>query len=288
MKGIIFKLVVIFLLTVAISVTFGYATVQEANRPDFVYTVNGVVQTDFSPIVLGLQVGTMIFVVLTFIFAWFYITNISIFITTYKGTKPIENENIVYQRDLSDDYNSAIASYIIDGTIETKQDYQAVLVELEEKGLIYKKNEKYNIKDTYKNSDEKLLANQQVVLEQINEGRINFKGFKRAVINDAMKLGYVKLNTSLMLVLFLSMFICPISIFLLIYMIISASPYMMILTENGKMEKDKIIKLKRYLISFSNLNDLETTDNNIWGEYLAYAISLKVNKKLKVREINLR
>ena len=74
---------------------------------------------------------------------------------------------------------------------------------------------------------------------------------------------------------------------LLIYFLLKRK-YTQKLTERGKKEKDKIIKLKQYLINFSNLHDLETSDNNIWGDYLAYAISLNVNQKLKVKRIDLK
>ena len=287
MKGIIFKLVILFMITVIISGSIGFIITQFATAPDFTYTVNGVVQTDFDPRMLGVNVGLFTFFILTFMFAGFYITNISILITTYKGTKQIENKNIIYQRDLADDYNSAIASYIIDGTVETKQDYKAVLVELEEMGVVHKENKKYVIKNGI-SINEELLQNQLVVLNQINNGQINLNEFKNAVIADAKKLGYVQLNNKLILSLILLVFIFPASLFLLLYIIIAAKPYLCILTEKGKKEKDKILKLKSYLTTFSNIHEVESTDNNIWGEYLAYAISLKVNKKLKVKISDLR
>ena len=129
MKGIIFKLVVVFVITLIISVSIGYKIQEYASNPDFKYTIDGVVQEDFNPKMLGVNIGIITFLILTFMFAGYYIINICILVTTYRGTKEIENEDIMYQRDFADDDNSAIASYIIDGTVETKQDYKAVLVE---------------------------------------------------------------------------------------------------------------------------------------------------------------
>jgi len=287
MKGIIFKLVVVFLITVIISISVGCTIEKYALDPDFTYTVNGVNQEDFNPKMLGFNAGIIMFFILTLMLAGFYIVNISILVTTYKGTKEIENKDIIYQRDLADDYNSAIASFIIDGTVETRQDYKAVLVELEERGEIYIENGKYKVKNDSNNIKEKLLLNQQIVLNQINEGKMNLNEFKNAVIEDAKKLGYVKTNKNLIPILIFLTFMFPMTIFLIIYILIAARPYLNVLTEKGKKEKDKIIKLKSYLSNFSNLHDIESSDNNIWGDYLAYAISLKVNKSLKVKRINL-
>lgn len=286
MKGIIFKLVIVFLITVIIASSFGYIIAQYSNTPGFTYTVNGVVQEDFNPKVLGFKVGLFMFLILTIVFLWFYVTNIIILTTTYKGTKKIENKNIVYQRDLADDYNSAIASYIVDGTVESKQDYKAVLVELETMGLIYRENGKYRVREKIENTED-LLMNQKVVLNQIKEGNINLKIFKNTVIQDARNLGYMQLNQKLLISLIILTFVFPVTIFLILYMILVAKPYINILTEKGRKEKDKILKLKTYLNNFSNIHDIESSDNNIWGEYLAYAISLKVNKKLKVKREDL-
>lgn len=288
MKGIIFKLVVVFIITIIIASSIGYGVVKHAASPEFTYTINGVVQKDFNPKKLGFDVGIVAFFALTLMFAGFYVTNISILITTYKGTKKIENKDIIYQRDLSDDYNSAIASYIIDGTIETKQDYKAVLIELEVMGKICKKNEKYIVKDGFKNIKEKLLLNQEIVLNQINEGRLDLKEFKKAIMEDAKKLGYIKFNKRLIFILTMLTIVFPATVFLILYIIIVAKPYLNILTEKGKKEKDKIIKLKNYLTNFSNMEDIETSENNIWGDYLAYAISLKVNKKLEIKKTDLK
>ena len=285
MKGILFKVIFVFIFTVIISISIGVVMTVWAQSPDFTFTVNGVVQTEYNPILLGINTGIIFLIVITCMLGWFYITNIAILITTYKGTKEIEDENVIYQRDLSEDYNSAIASYIIDGTVETKQDYQAVIVELENKNLIYKENGKYKVREENYKLTQDLLNNQKVVWNQIRERKINLKQFKNAVIQDAKELGYMDLNTKLIKALFIMGIINPASIFIIFYMIFGARPYMNILTEKGKIEKDKILKLKRYLTNYSNLHQLDKSDNNIWGEYLAYAISLQVNKKIKVKQI---
>ena len=285
MKGILFKVLVVFIFTVIISVSIGAIMTVWAQSPDFTFTVNGVVHTDYNPILVGITTGIIFLAVITAMLGWFYITNIAILITTYRGTKEIEDENIIYQRDLSEDYNSAIASYIIDGTVETKQDYQAVIVELENKNLIYKEDGKYKVREENYKLTQDLLNNQKVVWNQIRERKLDLEQFKNAVMQDAKELGYIQRNSKLLLALIIMMFINPISIVIMVYMTIFAKPYMNILTEKGKKEKDKIIKLKKYLTNYSNLHQLDKSDNNIWGEYLAYAISLQVNKKIKVKQI---
>ena len=160
-------------------------------------------------------------------------------------------------------------------------------MELEERGKIYVENGKYRVRNGSDNVDEELLSNQQIVLNQIKNERINLYELKKTVIEDAKKLGYIKPNKNLFLILILLALIFPMTFFLIIYMLIAARPYLYILTERGKKEKDKILKLKIYLSNFSNLYDIESSDNNIWGDYLAYAISLKVNKKLKVKKVDL-
>jgi len=287
MKGILFKIIFVFMFTLIISISIGAVMTKWAQSPDFTVTVNGVVHTDYNPVSVGVTTGIIFLAVVTSMLGWFYITNIAILITTYRGTKEIEDENIIYQRDLSDDYNSAIASYIIDGTVETKQDYQAVIIELENKNLIYKQEGKYKVREENYKLTQDLLNNQKEVWNQIRERKIDLKKFRNAVIQDTKELGYMELNTKLIKALFIIGIINPISIFIIFYIIFCAKPYMNVLTEKGKIEKDKILKLKKYLFNFSNLHEIEKADNNIWGEYLAYAISLQVNKKIKVKHLEI-
>ena len=285
MKKIIFKLVFVTLFIIMISVSVGDLIVKSAESEDFTYSVNNVVQKNFNPVELGIKIGIVVFIILVISFSGFYILNIITLVSICRGTRKIKNENVIYQRDLSEDYNSAVASYIIDGTVEVKQDYQAVIVELQEKGLVYKENEKYKVKENI--ITDGLLKNQMEVLNQINLGNLNYRQFKKKVMEDAVQTGYVENNKKLITMLVILMFIFPATIFFIIYILTIGRAYMFSLTEKGKKEKEKILKLKRYLIDFSNLHELETTDNNIWGDYLAYAISLKVNKKLKVKRITL-
>jgi len=279
LKGLIYKIIFVFLITVIISIFSGIFILEMEKNEEALYMINEIEQTDIDFKEFAFQMGITIFVILTMMSLGFYVRNIVLLIATYSATKTITNEDVIYQRDLPKEYNSAIASYIIDGTIEVKQDYKAVLVELEDKGLIYKENGKYKINEEKENLKEQLFSNQLVVLNQIKEGKINFNKFKKAIISDSRKLGYTKINIAILFILFFT----PFWIFTIIYMLFATIPWMMALTDKGKKEKDIILKLKLYLTQFSNLHELETSDNNIWGEYLAYAISLKVNKNLKVR-----
>ncbi len=286
MKGTIIKLIIVFLITIVISASIGVFIGMLAMQEGATLEINGVLQENFDTTTFAIQMALIVFSILTLSFMWFYIINISILISTYRATKKIENKDVIYQRELSEDYNSAVASYIIDGVVETKQDYQAVLVELESRGLIYKENKKYKINEE-NNNREGLLQNQKLVLEQIRQGLINLHTFKCAVVQDASDRGYTKTNGTLFIISLLSIFmIPPIGLWLMLKILFGA-PWAMALTEKGKKEKDKILKLKSYLVNFSDLHQLETTDHNIWGEYLAYAISLNVNKKLKVNKIEI-
>ena len=145
MKGIIFKIVVVFMCSIIISSSIGMVLYIALQNLNVEIVTNDEDLKNLKPIELAIRGTVFSFLCITFMLIWFYIINITILVSTYKGTKKIENKDIIYQRDLADDYNSAIASYIVDGTIETKQDYQAVIVELESKNLIYKEDGKYKV-----------------------------------------------------------------------------------------------------------------------------------------------
>ena len=89
MKGILFKVIFVFMCTVIISVSIGAVMTVWAQSPDFTFTVNGVVQTEYNPILLGINTAIIFLIVITCMLGWFYITNITILITTYRGTKEI-------------------------------------------------------------------------------------------------------------------------------------------------------------------------------------------------------
>ena len=73
----------------------------------------------------------------------FFISPLYIFIfylnaRRWKNNKRINNEDIIYQRELPN-YNAAVAAYLLDGIIEVDRDYDALLFELIERGIIKKR-----------------------------------------------------------------------------------------------------------------------------------------------------
>ena len=104
----------------------------------------------------------------------------------WKNNKRINNEDIIYQRELPN-YNAAIAAYLLDGIIEVDRDYDALLFELIERGIIKKDKDKYVIK----NVNESLflvMESEKYVIKTLNS-KINKREFKSCILKDVTNLG---------------------------------------------------------------------------------------------------
>lgn len=204
-----------------------------------------------------------------------YIFIIYLNVRRKKNNKKIENSEIIYQRELPK-YNAAIAAYLLDGIIDVKRDYNALLIELMEKGIIIKENEEYVVKDMNKC----LLLHtetEKYVASTLNK-KINKRAFKKAVLEDAKNLdlitrGGIPIIGILMVLLFCNQF------YLLILAIIYLKTSLLQelaykLTPKGGKEKDKMLKLKAFLHNFSQIENVKSLEHNIWDRYLPFAIAL--------------
>ena len=52
------------------------------------------------------------------------------------------------------------------------------------------------------------------------------------------------------------------------------------LTEQGKEEKNKLLSLKKYIIDYSLIKNRELESVVIWDEYLAYAVAFSIPNKI--------
>ena len=204
-----------------------------------------------------------------------YIFIIYLNIRRKKNNKRIENSKIIYQRDLPK-YNAAIAAYLLDGIIDVKKDFNALLIELMEKGIIIKENEEYVVKDINKclllhTETEKFVAS------NLNK-KINKRTFKKAVLKDAQNLSLItKGDIPIIGMLLVLLFCNQIYLFILAAIYFKTSLLQELaykLTPKGGQEKDKMLKLKAFLHNFSQIENVTSLEHNIWDRYLPFAIAL--------------
>lgn len=217
----------------------------------------------------------------------FFISPLYIFIIylnarRWKNNKRINNEDIIYQRELPN-YNAAIAAYLLDGIIEVDRDYDALLFELIERGIIKKDKDKYVIK----NVNESLflvMESEKYVIKTLNS-KINKRKFKLCILKDVTNLGLAtKANLPIIGFLLALLFCNQFYLIILGFIYFKTSLLQELaykLTTKGSIEKDKILKLKAFLHNFSKLSDVKKLEHNIWDRYLSFAIALDENDFLK-------
>ena len=208
-----------------------------------------------------------------------YIFIIYLNIRRKNNNKRIENEDIIYQRELPT-YNSAIVAYILDGIIEVEQDYNALLIEMIEKGIITKQNEQYIANSKTVNTE-----TEKYVLETLNK-KINKRKFKKCVLKDATNLGLITRADLPIIGLILVLLFCNSMYFFFIGFIYLKTSLLQEfaykLTQKGGEEKDKMLKLKAFLHNFSKIENVNTLDHNIWDRFLPFAIVLGENDNFSI------
>lgn len=208
----------------------------------------------------------------------FYIFVIYLNFRRKKNNKRIENSEIIYQRDLPN-YNAAIAAYLVDGVIDVERDYNALLIELMERGIIIKENNEYVVKDLNKC----LLLHtetEKYVASNLNK-KVNKRAFKKAVLQDVKNLNLITMGDIpvfgvILVLLFFNQF------YLIVLVIVYFKTALLQeliykLTPEGGKEKDKMLKLKAFLHDFSKIENVEKLEHNIWERYLPFAIALDEN-----------
>ena len=172
----------------------------------------------------------------------------------------ISNKKLTYETNLPE-YNSAIAAFLLDGVIDVKKSYEALINELVVKSCLKKENDKYIVIDS--NLD---LESEKYVLKYINK-EINYREFKKCILNDAYNLGFIKKRN--LFIYFILLFIFNLFyfvIFIILYYTTSTlQEFRYKFTKSGYIEKDKILRLKAYI------ND---NQNNIENLFKSWAIAL--------------
>ena len=211
-----------------------------------------------------------------------YIFIIYLNIRKWKNNKRINNKEIIYERDLPS-YNAAVGAYLLDGVIDVDRDYNAVVTELISKKIIKKNKNKYEI-PAIKNCLLVHSKTEKYVLSNLN-GKINKREFKKAVLEDCQNLGLItKANIPVVGLLLVLLLFNQIYLVILGFIYFKTSLLQELvykLTYKGGREKDKMLKLKAFLHDFSNIEDVEKIEHNIWDRYLSFAIALDENDNFK-------
>lgn len=216
-----------------------------------------------------------------------------------------------YVRELPEYFPPAIASYLLDLSIETS-DYTATIAYLVSKGYI----ELYEDKVTLLNdSILKLSQHERYVLQAVCKNvKFNYTDFVKYVVTDAEKMGYIKQgrrkinfirNFSIDFIVcgFSMMFIDSIKIIFIktileiigavtglgTFLIPAYSIYLLKKYENesyhrtslGESEAKKWSGVKNYLKDYTMLSERQLKDTALFDDYIPYAISLNEAKAIE-------
>jgi len=262
--------------------------------------------------VIGLNIrtlGTAIFYLAMLIFGGMGIAH---FVSLMKRKKEtIKTENMV--RELPEYFPPAIASFLLDLSLETTTDYTATIAYLISKKYIKLSKSEVNILN---NSIVKLSSHEKYAFNCITgQNKYNHNEFKNLVMEDAEKMGYVKKgkrkihffrNFGLVLLIgygfsflyqyvfttgFLNFICMLITLFALIGIVavISYSIYLAKKYENesffrtdlGEKEARRWTGLKKYLNEYTLVSEKKLEDITLLEEYIPYAISLNEAKAIE-------
>lgn len=221
----------------------------------------------------------------------------------------IANEE--YVRELPDYFPPAIASFLLDLSLETT-DYTATVAYLMSKGYIELEGEEIILrKDSILNLSQHERYALQAVLKNV---KFNYEDFNKYIIADAEKMGYIKKgsrsthfvrNFSLDLVTCATCmmtsenmddgilktilesigFVTGIGMFVIIaYSIFLLSKYSnesYHRTELGEIEAKKWTGVKNYLKDYTMISQRELKDTALFDDYIPYAISLNEAKNIE-------
>ena len=173
-----------------------------------------------------------------------------------------------YLREIPKEIPPAIASILIDDSLENEQDYLATVANLISKGYIEikvdKEENEYGIKKAkvhVKNDNvTDLMEHEKFAFKMITR-RMHFEPqeFKNKVIEDAKKLGLIvefKMKKDGELRAYYAR------------------------TKKGKLFGEKFLRLKKYLNDYTLIKEQNLDGLKLYGEYIVYAIALGEADKL--------
>ncbi len=250
---------------------------------------------------------SIMFVALTILIALICFMNIlaDMLYKVRRKNEIIKNKN--YKRDIPN-VPPAIASMLLDNSVEITTDYTATIANLVVKGFLdinYETGEVKLLNDKISS----LMEHEQYALRCVLKEKVyNGDKFKELIINDSKKEGFVEegqqkvhflRNFLIAIILFIIFAILYnkyeyyeiignilaviglLSIFnifgVIAYSIFMANKFMTesyIRTEKGRKMAIEFSKVKNFIHDFSLLSDKSLTDIVLWDEYIPYAISL--------------
>lgn len=221
----------------------------------------------------------------------------------------IANEE--YVRELPDYFPPAIASFLLDLSLETT-DYTATVAYLMSKGYIELEGEEIILrKDSILNLSQHERYALQAVLKNV---KFNYEDFNKYIIADAEKMGYIKkgsrsthfvrnfcldlvtcatcmmtsenMDDGILKTILESIgFVTGIGMFVIIaYSIFLLSKYSnesYHRTELGEIEAKKWTGVKNYLKDYTMISQRELKDTALFDDYIPYAISLNEAKNIE-------
>lgn len=221
-----------------------------------------------------------------------------------KKKETVKNDG--YVRDLPEGIPPAVASLLIDYTIDNERDYTATVASLIAKRYI-EINDNQQIK-VLKNLDDELFTHEKIALYAVSTGGYySEEAFKLSVRNDAERLGLIEKSQksyAYLLPIFFLIFLFLTSnlifkqtndmIYYIVFAVISVLLTLFALvmtvfsiqrrantekgnyvrTELGNEQAIKIAGLKNFLHDYTNLSEKDLQDAILYDEYISFAIAL--------------
>jgi len=236
-----------------------------------------------------------------------------------QNAKYVDSNDYDYIRDLPNKYSPALASLLLDQSIEHNKDVMATTLYLINHGYLKEENGIISVSDIQTNN---LMEHEKYLIE-ICKKKLPFSLFvwHEKILKDAFKNDLVTdkgdltkkdnirlaINLVAPIILFIIlinlmswlastdnvilnilyvivMIVLPtlgfsIFIYELVYLASFVSKKIK-LTNNGLKEQEKMAKFKRFLMDFSNIEKRKTEEVVLWEDYLTFAVALGINNQI--------
>ncbi|MDD2378209.1 MAG: DUF2207 domain-containing protein [Bacilli bacterium] len=236
-----------------------------------------------------------------------------------QNAKYIDSSDYIYVRDVPNNYTPAVASLVLDQSLEYNKDVISTTLYLINHGYLKEVEERIIVLD----KDTSNLMNHELYLISVYKKETLFSSleWEKHIINDAYHLNLItkkdsidnkdKINLVINLAIPIMLLIGFINVlglisdienvfFVIFYIIgIITIPFFGLfvviyglmyflsfiskdikLTNEGLKEQEKMAKFKKFLEELSNIDERSRKDLVLWDDYLTFAVALDVNKKI--------
>ena len=188
-----------------------------------------------------------------------------------------------YYREIEAEYTPAMASYIIDNIVETKEAILATILDLSIKGFLEIQKEDTNEVVVKSNSIKSLYSHEQYIINCIkNNEKVNHIEFEKRIVMDCYKKNLIIENKEKrMFVVLLLISLAVIEVFTILgiigcilYFLLNTFIRKYVHTDEGKEFALHVKQLKNFIKDYTLLKERDIEDIALFDRYIPYAIAL--------------